>query len=190
MIKNFDPRLKILIVMVLSSVSFVMTSEVILSFYYLIAVSLFLIIGAFKKGSGVFIYALGLFGVGKFFVPICPLSAGALLDVALFFLKRMSLIFVMLMWLQTNMKTGHFIATVQKLKIPKGMIITIAVILRYRPTLKIEISEIKMAMKLRGVNFSLKNILRRPLSYSGIFCCTNHYEKYRNRRSTVYFFND
>ena len=54
------------------------------------------------------------------------------------------------------------VATLQKLKLSKDSLIMISVIFRCLPTIKDEWSHINMAMKTRGINFNLINLIRKP----------------------------
>jgi len=61
-------------------------------------------------------------------------------------------------------KVGELVSAMQKLRIPKPIIITFAVTLRFFPTVKEEYSGIRDAMRLRGIHMSAGNILTRPLT--------------------------
>ena len=50
-------------------------------------------------------------------------------------------------------KTGEFMSAMQKMHIPDGIAVSLAVVMRYFPTLKEEYSAISDAMKMRGIAF-------------------------------------
>lgn len=60
-------------------------------------------------------------------------------------------------------KVSEFITGMNRIRIPQKGIITMAVMLRYIPTIKEDWHYIKDAMKLRGVAISVKNIVLHPL---------------------------
>ena len=60
-------------------------------------------------------------------------------------------------------KVGELVSAMQKLLIPKSIVITFAVTLRFFPTAKEEYASIKDAMRLRGIGISAVNVLTRPL---------------------------
>jgi energy-coupling factor transport system permease protein len=61
-------------------------------------------------------------------------------------------------------KVGELVSAMQKLRIPKPVIITFAVTLRFFPTAKEEFSAIRDAMRLRGIGISVGNVLTKPLT--------------------------
>lgn len=66
---------------------------------------------------------------------------------------------------QTFLKTtsvSEMVTGLYAMKIPRAFIITFAVAMRFFPTVKEEISHVKDAMALRGIEFSLLNLRLRP----------------------------
>ena len=63
----------------------------------------------------------------------------------------------------TTTKVNEFLSAMQKLHIPKHIVIPIAVMLRYLPTIREDWSYIKDAMKMRDVAPNLKNLFMNPL---------------------------
>ena len=62
-----------------------------------------------------------------------------------------------------NTKIGRLIAALQGIRIPKGMIISLAVAIRFFPTLKEEYTVVINSMKMRGLSFSLSGTIRHPV---------------------------
>lgn len=54
----------------------------------------------------------------------------------------------------SSTKVSEFIATMEKMKLPKSIIIPISVIFRFFPTIAEEYKNINYAMKMRGITFS------------------------------------
>ncbi|EGS31045.1 cobalt transport domain protein [Peptoniphilus sp. oral taxon 375 str. F0436] len=65
-------------------------------------------------------------------------------------------------WILNSTSVSSAVATLQKLKLSKDSLIMISVIFRCLPTIKDEWSHINMAMKTRGINFNLINLIRKP----------------------------
>lgn len=65
-------------------------------------------------------------------------------------------------WILNSTSVSGAVATLQKLKLSKDSLIMISVIFRCLPTIKDEWSHINMAMKTRGINFNLINLIRKP----------------------------
>jgi energy-coupling factor transport system permease protein len=60
-------------------------------------------------------------------------------------------------------KVSHLICAMQKLRVPKGIIIAFSVTMRFLPCVHDDFSRAKDAMRLRGIAFSAPNLLRHPL---------------------------
>lgn len=60
-------------------------------------------------------------------------------------------------------KVSKLIAALQEIKLPKGLIIGLAVAIRFFPTIKEEGSIVVNSMKMRGLSLNMKNILRHPV---------------------------
>lgn len=58
---------------------------------------------------------------------------------------------------------GMFMASMDRMHLPKAFSIPIAVILRFLPTVKEEWNSIRAAMKLRGIGLSVGNVLLHPI---------------------------
>ena len=65
-------------------------------------------------------------------------------------------------WILNSTSVSSAVATLQKLKLSRDSLIMISVIFRCLPTIKDEWSHINMAMKARGINFNLINLIRKP----------------------------
>lgn len=72
-------------------------------------------------------------------------------------------------------KIGEFVSAMQKMHVPDGITISLAVVMRFFPTIKEEYSSINDAMKMRGIRFGGGNALKMvefrmiPL----LFSCVN-----------------
>lgn len=60
-------------------------------------------------------------------------------------------------------RVGEFMAAMQRLRVPKRVVIPLAVMLRYLPTIREDWRFIKDAMRLRDVMPSLWGLLRQPM---------------------------
>lgn len=65
-------------------------------------------------------------------------------------------------WILSSTSSSLAVATLQRMRLPKDALIMISVIFRCFPTIKDEWSHINMAMKTRGINFSIYNLIHRP----------------------------
>lgn len=65
-------------------------------------------------------------------------------------------------WTLSSTSSSLAVATLQKMRLPKDVLIMISVIFRCFPTIKDEWSHINMAMKTRGISFSFYNLVHKP----------------------------
>lgn len=59
-------------------------------------------------------------------------------------------------------KVSELISAMYLLKMPRGLVITLSMTIRFFPTLKEELHQIYSAMRLRGMELSFKNLFTRP----------------------------
>ncbi|ERK57458.1 cobalt transport protein [Gemella bergeri ATCC 700627] len=57
-------------------------------------------------------------------------------------------------------KVNEFMAALNKLHCPKGLAISLAVVLRFFPTIKVEYGNIRDAMKMRGISLAGGNLIK------------------------------
>jgi energy-coupling factor transport system permease protein len=62
-----------------------------------------------------------------------------------------------------TVRVGELACALQRMRIPRLLIIALSVALRFFPTLRAEASAVADAMKLRGIRLSLANAVRHPL---------------------------
>jgi energy-coupling factor transport system permease protein len=60
-------------------------------------------------------------------------------------------------------KVSHLICAMQKWRIPKSIVIVLSVVMRFFPCVYDDFSRAKDAMRLRGITFSMSNLLSHPL---------------------------
>lgn len=90
------------------------------------------------------------------------LGAPQAIERPLFLLRKMSpLAGVMLLSLR-SMSVSALIAGLQKLHCPKSISLALAIALRFIPTIRQELSQIKDAMKTRGVPLNLVTFVKAP----------------------------
>ncbi|MDO5725898.1 MAG: energy-coupling factor transporter transmembrane component T [Tissierellia bacterium] len=172
MLKDFDPRLKILLAVFISHSSFSLVTNFGLIINYALMLVLFIGIGAYKHAFKIGIYIVACFFLNYFLLGkyhIYPKLK--FFNIAIIFIIKFSIIGIMILWISLKMKSGHFIAAMEAMHLPKEITIILAVVLRFFPTLKSELDNIKDAMKLRNIEFNLKNMIRRPaktIEFAGI----------------------
>jgi energy-coupling factor transport system ATP-binding protein len=164
MMVKIDPRVKLLILVLINVIVF--TSPNLATEWVCVGAvtALLLLIGAYKQClSGLAIYGvmMGLLYLCGVF-PNNFLSAFVSMIVICF--RKLVPIVLFASGLIATTKVSELICAMQKLHIPKVIVIPFAVTLRFFPTMKEEFLCIKDAMKLRGIGVNAGNILTRPLS--------------------------
>jgi len=159
-----DPRTKLFILLVLSIIILVlpdMPSE-----WMCIGVIFMtlLVMGAYKQALRCALIYSGLIGV-LFICMLFPESglAAFLSMITMTFRKIAPPLFFASGMIATT-KVGELVSAMQRLRIPKPIVITFAVTLRFFPTAKEEYASIRDAMRLRGIGVSFGNVLTRPLT--------------------------
>lgn len=160
---ELDPRMKLMLVLVFTTATFMSPNTFVLVWNYALILLLYAVRGLWKS-----VWRTGLiFAV----LLLCELLTGfithkgtkATLGLIVFLLQRTAVFFVMGTWMATKLRVGDFVTAMQNMRLPKGVTITLAVIFRYLPTVKEEFRCIKNTMKLRGIGLNFNNILLRPL---------------------------
>ncbi|MDR2417564.1 MAG: energy-coupling factor transporter transmembrane protein EcfT [Treponema sp.] len=161
---SLDPRSKLLILVLVNI--FIVTSPDLLTETAGVGLVALAVLAMGSPGScvkAVLIYAgmLGILHLCGFF-PNNPLSAVVSMIIICFRKIAPPLFFAGGMIATT--KAGELVSAMQKLRIPKPIVITFAVTLRFFPTAKEEFAAIRDAMRLRGIGISAGNVLTRPLT--------------------------
>ncbi len=163
MILKLDPRTKLLILILINVIVFsnpdFQTELICIGFIVVLS----FLIGAYKQAlRGVLMYAgmMAILWICGFFPSVL---SGIISMMAICFRKLVpTMIFASALIATT--KVSELICALQKIYVPKSIIIPFAVTLRFFPTAKEEFSCIKDAMKLRGIGLNIRNILTRPLT--------------------------
>jgi energy-coupling factor transport system permease protein len=161
---TFDPRAKLLILVIVNI--FIITSpdlrtEAVGVGLIVLAV---LAMGAWKSFvKAVLIYA-GMLGA----LYLCGLFPNnlisALVSMILVCFRKIAPTLFFAGGMIATTKVGELVSAMQRLRIPKPIVITFAVTLRFFPTAKKEFAAIRDAMRLRGIGLSAGNVLTRPLT--------------------------
>ena len=80
-----------------------------------------------------------------------------------FIVRRFMMPIVAGNYLISSTPVGLLMNALEKLKLPFSVVITIAVMFRFFPTLKEEYGHIKNAMKMRGIGLNAVNIISKPI---------------------------
>ncbi len=163
-VRGLDPRTKLVIVIVTSTLCLIAKGEVIV---LVIAAAAFVLVAAGgagrAAGTALIIYAgmnllLALSAAYRL-----PLLSTILLVVG-FTLVKFIPVFLLVAWLVLSMRTGELICALERAHLPKEVTVPLAVALRYIPTIGKEASSIRDALRIRGLELTGMSALRRPLA--------------------------
>jgi energy-coupling factor transport system permease protein len=87
----------------------------------------------------------------------------AILSIIFLLIRRFLPMLMFGSFLIRTTKVSEMINALQKMKLPRSVVITFTVALRFIPVVREEFHHIGEAMKLRGKGLSLKNIFTKPL---------------------------
>jgi energy-coupling factor transport system permease protein len=88
----------------------------------------------------------------------------AALSIILLLIRRFLPMLMFGSFLIQTTKVSGMVSALQKMRLPKSVVITFAVALRFIPTAREEFHHIGEAMKLRGKGITVRNMLTRPLA--------------------------
>lgn len=160
---KFDPRTKILLLFLLDIILLMGQS-----LYYEIAViafcSLILWIGGQRANVVRYLIIFGVCVAIQLQVSNLPVNFA--LSLVIFVsvgLRKLLPCFMLAKWLIETTEVSEFIAAMWKMNWNKEIIIATSVVFRCFPTIKEEWSSIRIAMKMRGIDFNLISFFRCPI---------------------------
>lgn len=159
---KLDPRTKLLILILINVIVFsnpdFQTQSILVAGIAILCVFM----GTYRHA----IRSILIYGVMTAILWICgqyPSMLSGAISIMLIMFRKLVPTFIFASTLIATTKVSELICALQKLHLPKSIIIPFAVTLRFFPTAKEEFICIKDAMKLRGVGLTAKNIFTRPL---------------------------
>lgn len=159
---HLDVRCKFLLLLIISVVGLAVRDSFYGRFIFLLVFALVLLMGQRKKAikfaiAYIVISALVMFSD---YIPVVIQSSILIIALCL----RMCI--PIMLYAQTFLKTtpvSEMVTGMYSLHLPRAFVITFAVAMRFFPTAKEEISQIRDAMALRGIEISVKNVFKRPM---------------------------
>ncbi len=157
---HFDPRTKLFAVLLLGAFTFAVTETGVLLLLAVTSVYL-LVQGMYKKTLKFLLGFEILFGL-QYLIDTYLTGAAAFFGFVVFIIVRFIPVLMAASALSAA-PSGEMIAALQKMHIPKAVIIPLAVGLRFMPSISKEFSAIRDAMRLRGISLASWNTLAHPV---------------------------
>ncbi len=158
---SIDPRIKLLHAILQGLLLFVVHSNlgIIINLLFIIIVLLFYKLC--DEAIKTFLYALVLFMVLK----LINCIGGFLLifGITVYGLFKFSPIVGIYFILSETINVSDFITALERIKLPRAITITLAVTLRFLPTITQELGYLKESMKTRNIPLTLLNFLKSPI---------------------------
>lgn len=159
----FDIRALLLISFILGLGAFFISNPI--NSFYLILATLSMLL-YLKKYKRILIFlAITSFFLVIFFI-LQNTSASLVKDlfgVSFIFILKFLPLFIVASIITHDLPTGNIIEALALIHLPKPILLSVVVALRFIPTIRQETSYILQSMKLRSIGFSFKNILLKPL---------------------------
>lgn len=167
---SLDPRTKIIIMIILNAVIFSGKSSLFILVMALMPIVLIALSGKIKTAliCGL-ICIFAEYGL-QVITPIFTGLLNALVTMFSFTMYRMLPIIIMGYYVVTTTTVSEFVASMEKIHLPRQIIIPMSVMFRFFPTVAEEASSIRDAMRMRGVRFGINALEYRlvPLLMSTV----------------------
>ena len=156
-----DPRTKIFLVLAMgASITILVPIYVEILSAALLA---FLFVMNRQVKSAIKLMTVFLFLAGLTYLPQDIPGVTSIVMPVGFMVRRFMMPIVAGNYLISSTPVGLLMNALEKLKLPFSVVITIAVMFRFFPTLKEEYGHIKNAMKMRGIGLNTINIISKPI---------------------------
>ncbi len=160
---NLDPRMQLLIAIYFISSAYFLQSSFALLYLFILISFLYLSQKMYTSAVKVIII-FATFELLKHLLNFISNDEIAMpISYMLFFLQRTSVAFFMIGWIGSRLNISKLISSLYKMKISMSIVVAVAVVFRFAPTVKSEFISIKNTMKLRGVGINVKNIFLHPI---------------------------
>lgn len=173
--QNYAKQKPLLDVRMLIATNLIISTLVLFSYRQETMIAAFLVslvaLMLFKMFKQSFYYSLGFFGAVAFTFWLPQINTAAaihtlarIVGVFVFFMGKI-LPFVMIAHIIfTKIPVNYLVASLRKMHLHRGLLLSLVVALRYLPTAKKEFALIKDAMRLRGIEISFRNFVKSPLN--------------------------
>ena len=145
--KNIDPRIKLTLLPIVGFTSFFISDTILLFVLIVFAFFLYLYSGMWKRALRFILFFVLLYcielGLGKF----CQASIVFAIYMFIYFASRMTLIAMFGGYITKTTSVSEMLEALNRMKVPRSIGIPFSVLLRFLPTIKIELKALKENMK-------------------------------------------
>lgn len=162
-LRDIDPRMKILMSLAFSTMLLFTGQEMTILVAVIVAFIMLLLSGEGESGVKFLVVYAGSSFISFFIGFLGAESLRVLLGVFIYSCIKFIPIVMLGSWLMTTVKVNEFMVAMETIKIPRNVIIPLAVLLRFLPTVKEELNHIKDTMKMRNLELSVQGMVVHPM---------------------------
>ncbi len=157
-----DVRCKLFLFVIINFVSFAAKDLLFGSIIFSIVLLLSFLIGQYRAAFKYTLY----YGILLSLITLCthlPSALSSLISMFSLFIRMFLPIILSVEILVMTTAVSELLAAMYYFRIPRSFAVSFAVAMRFFPTIREEFENIKDAMRLRGLDISMRNLIRHPI---------------------------
>lgn len=162
---NIDPRVRLILIPIAGAAAVFITGRIPFMILALGVGLLMFFSGAVKTTIKFLLIISGTCMLQTLLEGLKIPSLSILLVTILYVMQRFMLFAMLGASISKTMTVGEVVCTLEKLKVPRQIVIPIAVTLRFMPTIRQEFCYIKDSMRIRGIESDFKGIILHPIRW-------------------------
>ncbi len=161
-INHIDPRIKFIHTLIAGILLFIVRSNagVVLNVAFMVAILLFL--GLYGCAARLTIYTVVLYGLTQLLAFIGG-SVATFIGVTVYIFFKFAPVMGIYYMMTKSISASELVNALEKIGLPRSITITLAVTLRFMPTIGQEMSVLKDSMKIRNIPLNFWNVIKAPL---------------------------
>lgn len=161
-INHIDPRVKLIHTLIAGILLFVIRSNggVLINVAFMAAFLIFL--GLSGCAARLAIYSASLYAIIRLLTAIDQ-EVTDLIGVTFYIFFKFSPVLGIYYMMTKSISASELVNALEKVGLPRSVTITLAVTLRFMPTINQEMTAIRASMKMRNISLNLWNFLKSPL---------------------------
>lgn len=160
-----DPRIKLTLLPIVGFVSFFINDTILLFGVIVFAFLLYLYSGICSKAFGFILFFVSLLCMELGLGMLSKYRIVFAIYMFIYFASRMTLIAMFGNYITKTTSVSEMLEALNRMRVPRSISIPFSVLLRFVPTIKIELRALKENMKIRGVITSRYFALIHPIKY-------------------------
>ena len=163
--KTIDPRIKLTLLPIVGFTSFFISDTILLFGLIVFALFLYVYSSMWKRALRFVLFFLLLYSIELGLEKFCKASFVFAIYMFIYFASRMTLIAMFGGYITKTTSVSEMLEALNRMKVPRSIGIPFSVLLRFVPTIKIELKALKENMKIRGIVRNRFFPLLHPIKY-------------------------